>query len=230
MTYAEIEARIVADLNRTDLTASVQGWVNDVYKELLGRRAWQWLTGTAEANTTVNGYRYELPSDYNEIQSLVVVDGTNAESIPFITVEEFDKQFPMVETDTGNVPLIFTVRHGINPAGVHYDEINTYPRANSTSYVLRMWYTIVAASLSGSEVPLIPPSFHAVLVFGGLEMGFARLREYDAAAYWMKKKELLYKAMEDNDTQYPSMTQLKPFNATPVLPAGYWSKYTVTGI
>jgi len=230
MTYAEIEARIVSDLNRSDLTSSIVGWVNDVYKELLGRKAWSWMTATTEANTVIDQYRYELPSDYGDVKSLVVVDGTNAESIPYIGVEDFDKRFPMVETDTSNVPEVFTVRHGINPSGVHYDEINTYPRADSTSYVLRMWYSIRPTTLSGSLVPIIPESFHAVLVYGGLEMGFARLREYDAASYWMKKKELMYKAMEEDDKKFPSQGVIKPFNMGTPLPSDYWKRYTVRSV
>jgi hypothetical protein len=231
MTYAEIEARIVADLNRSDLTSSVQGWVNDVYNEILSRRPWKWLTATTEASTVVDEYRYELPNDYGEVLSLVIVDGTNAQSIPYITVEEFDKRFPTVETDTSSVPFIFTVRHGITPAGVHYDEINTYPRADSTSYVMRLYYSIRAAELSGSVTPLIPSSFQGVLVFGGLELGFARLREYDAAAYWMKKKEILYAAMEADDKKFPSQAQMKPFSpADTTLPSAYWLNYTVRSI
>lgn len=230
MTYAEIETRIVADLNRSDLTASVQGWVNDIYQELLGRKSWSWLSATTEVNTVIDQYRYELPSDFGEQKTLVVVDGQNAESIPFITVEEFDRAYPMVETDPTNVPLVFTVRHGITPAGVHYDEINTYPRANATSYVMRMWYSIRPTALSGAVSPVIPAAFHHILVYGGLELGFARVREYDAAAYWMKKKEMVYKAMEMDDTKFPTQPVMKPFNAGTTLPGEYWKRYTVRSV
>jgi hypothetical protein len=229
MTYQEIENRIVADLNRSDITASIVGWVNDVYNDILSRREWQWLNATAEVNTVVDQYRYELPSDYGDVKSLVIVDGTNAQSIPYITVEEFDLRYPEVETDTTNTPEVFTVRHGITPAGVHYDEINTYPRANLATYVMRMWYSINAPALSGALVPVIPPLFHSVLVFGGLEMGFARLREYDAAAYWMKKKDMVFINMVENDKKFPSQGQMKPFRAMQTtLPGNYWLNHTVT--
>jgi hypothetical protein len=230
MTYTDIENRIVADLNRSDLTASIVGWVNDVYRELLGRRTWSWMTATTETNTVTNEYRYELPADFGEIKTLVVVDGTNAESIPYIVVDEFDKRHPMVETDTPNVPEEFTVRHGINPSGIHYDEINTYPRAKDASLVLRMYYGLRSTDLSGALVPLMPLQYHSALVFGGLEMGFARLREYDAAGFWMKKKELIYAAMVEDDTKYPSQGVMRPFNAAPALPSDYWNRYTVKSI
>lgn len=229
MTYTEIEARIVADLNRSDLTASVVGWVNDVYNDILSRRTWQWLNATTEVNTVANQYRYELPSDYGDVKSLVLVDGNNAQSLPYITVEEFDLRHPEVETDNPSTPIAFTVRHGITPAGVHYDEINTYPRADLATYVMRMWYTIRAPALSGILVPVIPPLFHAVLVFGGLELGFARLREYDAAAYWAKKKDLIFINMVNDDSKFPSQGQLKPFSPiSTTLPGNYWLNYTVT--
>lgn len=230
MTYAEIEARIVSDLNRSDMTSSVNGWVNDVYQELLGRRSWNWLTATAEVSTVVDVCRYELPPDYGDCKSLVVIDSINATSIPYITSEEFDKRYPSVDTDTAGVPEVFTVRHGINPSGVHYDELNVYPRSDATTYVMRMHYSIRPSNLSGTDQPIIPSPFHAILVYGGLEIGFARLREYDAAAYWMKKKELMYKAMEDDHTKFPSMGVIKPFNMSQTFPPEYWNRYTVRTI
>ena len=230
MTYAEIEARVVADLNRTDLTASVQGWVNEAYQELINRRVWTWMGATTEANTVVDGYRYELPSDFSDSTTMVLSDGLISDQMPYITVEAYDKRYPAVATDVGGRPQVYTIRHGINPAGTHYDEINVYPKADATTYTFRLFYTVLVTNLSGALVPVIPTPFHQILVFAGLETGFARLREYDAAAYWMKKKELTYKAMEEYDTKFPSNPIMRPFTTTQTLPGDYWNRYTVRSV
>lgn len=230
MTYAEIEARIISDLNRTDLNASIPGYVNDVYREIIAMQGWSWLTATTEASTEVGEWRYEVPTDYGDVRSFVVVDGTESMEIPYITVEEFDKRYPAVATDTASLPEIFTVRHGITPAGDMYNEFNVYPKADSASYVMRVWYAIGVPDLSGNIVPVIPLSYQQVLIFGGLETAFARLREYEAAGYWANRKRTTILAMIESDKKFPSNPVLRPFGATQTLPPEYWRKYTVRSI
>lgn len=231
MTFSEICDRVVSELNRPDMVDDVPLWVNFAYQEVLSRRDWSFLRATAERATDTTQYRYALPSDFREVKTLIYDDDTSSFELNITTNEEFDKNFPDPDSESAGTPSMSTIVYGVDDTtGAQYAEVWFDRKPLSDSHTLRIRYYINYGDLTSVDTPRFPARYHQILVFGGVELGMARLREYQAAQFWMAKKELLIASMVEDDKRMPRDMALGIFSKKKVYPSEYYNKWWVRSV
>ena len=217
MNYTEIFDEVKGELNRDDLDDFISSWVNRAYRDVMGREPFTWLNATAQRNTVDNVYRYELPSDFYDATEVLLLNGT--ESIPLnqLLIDEFDRNHPYPPSDSKDSPVDCAIHHGKEDGTYNpYNELVLWPVPDG-EYVISLRYEITAPDLSGTLVPVLPPKYHQVIVFGALQHAFARLREYDAAMYWRNEKEAMISVMIREDREMPNVARaLRPWRPAEV--------------
>jgi len=214
MTYNEIEAQVLAELNRSDIAGEVPAWVDRAYRDVMSRHNFTWMRATDVRMTQVGVYRYAMPSDFYDTEDVLLIDGTNSRELKELLINEFDAKHPNPPSDPYDRPTECSVVHGMSADGVPYVELHLWPVPDAV-YTIQLRYVVTAPTLSGTAVPIIPAKYHAVLVFGALKYGFARLREYDAATFWGGEMDRLLASMIREDRELPNVRrQLADFRPT----------------
>jgi hypothetical protein len=212
------------------LDAAIPGWVNDTYQEVLARYDWSFLSATAERETVAGTYRYALPGDFREVRIVILDDGTSSLELPVFTNEKFDHAHPDLDSEAAGTPAESTIIYGVDDTtGEQYSEVWLAPPPNAV-FTLRMRYYINYGNLSGTDTPRFPARFHQLLVYGGTELGMARLREYQASQFWMGKKEVVIASMLEDDRRMPRDLKLGTFTHQTVYPSDYHKKWWIRSV
>lgn len=153
-TFTALEASVYAVLRDTSktfvLSTEVKEWINESYLDIVARTG---LLRKEATGTTSSVGEITLPSDFVQVTSFwVATDDTNVNVSPEATRDE------IFLSHRNNTTDISTTLYRI-----FNDTIETYPEAQSVSYVLEYVYKPTALS-SGSDVPLIPEELHVKLV------------------------------------------------------------------
>jgi len=233
LNNTEIVTEVQNEFNRPDLVSMTQKWVEDAYRDVMSREKFSWLYTTTLRTTVEGEYRYSLPSDFYSLLDLVFINGTtDSWRLKLYTAVEFDTLHPNVLETSNDKPEDCCITSGVSSSYVPYSELLVWPAPNSSLYQFMLRYEVIAPTLSGTLVPIIPPKYHSVITFGALKRAFARVREYEAAMYWEKQYENIIAQMISDDKKQPprNMIMLPFAGAQNVYPPSYWTKYTTGGV
>ena len=129
---------VLDDLNRTDLTAAASSALSEA-KEFYETERWWFNERRAKIGTEPDQERLPLPSDYLEVDNIVITD--NGHSWPLKQESKYTMDRLFISGSTyKNVPERFTI----------YDsQIRFYPIPDAT-YSITMSYQFVMSDLSAS--------------------------------------------------------------------------------
>lgn len=217
MTHDEIVVDVAAELNRSDLNTLISKWINRVYRDVLSRHSFTWLYALATQSTVVGRFRYVVPTDFGCLRQVILVDGTSSRDLVEKDIETFNKLHPYPASDAQQRSTECAIFSGTDAESVPYKEIWLWPPPNGV-YPLNVYYAIDTPALSDTRSPVIPTRHHAVLVYGSLKWGFARLREYEAAAFWNNEMEKVVATLIKEDKYAPGVShQLGEFKPNVVI-------------
>jgi hypothetical protein len=153
-TFTQLEDNVYAVLRDSSktfvLSVEVKGWINEAYLELVARQGL--LRKPATGTTNADG-EITLPSDFIKVDSFwVATDDPELNESPVVARDDI---FLWHRNNTSSPDVtLYRIFNGT---------IETYPVAESRSYVLEYVYKPTALS-AGSDVPVIPEELHVKLV------------------------------------------------------------------
>ena len=135
---------------------------------------------------------YTLPTDWSEILSIRIINGTGSVKLVFIPNRTWDKYAPYPAGDANGIPLYYTVLSNTT--------FNIYPRPDD-AYVMPIRY-IKSPALISSTATLIDytPDKDDIIVAGMTRDAFNFLQLYEDAVAWGNiYKEELKAAIEGDE-------------------------------
>lgn len=230
MDFDTIQTTVASELNRSDLSTAISGWVNIAYHDIMSRRMWSFLQATAEVPSSVAQYRYKLPDDFWDIRDVILDDGQSSVVLPVVSGETYDLSYPDPSADSVGKPIVCCVTRGVSPLESQYSELWVWPPPDSV-YTIRVRYYMNFGDLAaGTDVPKIPARFHRGIVFGAVELGMMRLREYEAAGMWRGKKEEVVAQMVASEPSPDRHITLGKFSSEVVYPGDYHTKWWIGSV
>lgn len=158
-------------------TATVQNEVvNAAYREIAGKRRWSWLDTQVTATATVgtNAVTTGFPADVrgNALNAVRISTGTDYYELEYLAPQDFREE-QHANRDNG-VPAWWTYYAG---------QLLIQPRPIA-AYSVVIDYTKDPPDLSAdADTPLIPATYHDVLVYSAIEELAARERDGNTAAW-----------------------------------------------
>lgn len=226
MTYTDIYNAILAELNRSDKASMVSSWVNERYNYALNFYDFSWKYNTQVIPSVLNGWAYNVNTDFGKPKSLILDDGANSIPLDIIELDTFDRKYPSPGDDGAGTPGEAALRNEFDGTYTRTVKLLVYPKASGATFNFNLRYFIDAPTLSGVLVPIIPTKYQDILIFGGLMRGFAHLREYTAADWWNKQfNEKLAEMLDDDKRRSAHRLRLGTFHPVQPTPSGeYWKK------
>jgi hypothetical protein len=178
MTFDEIVTEVASHLNVTSTTSSTRigRLVNRYYKRVttaIGIPDGTRISVSASANTTI-GSRVIQFTSVEKVTRVFYLSGTTRIFLTEVSLDELlDIPLPATsDTPTKWASYLYTD----NDVSIM---VNTLA---STQYAMKADCYAVVSTLSGSNVPQFPESFHDVLVYGVLKEEFKKMGHKDEAA------------------------------------------------
>lgn len=154
----------------------IDNFINDSQREVFNSYELPFAERTFLGSLSQGNYIFQLPSDYQLAQSLVIVDPSNRivditdKYIPF---RDFNSRFPKPDNNTAGVPQFWTL---------HGDKLY-FDRPTDQAYQMTLFYIKTPDTLEDdADVPELPSEFEEVLVLGGFYRSLERNEDYDLAA------------------------------------------------
>lgn len=166
MTFEEIVSEVESLRFDSNMSGSIQRWVNDRYAALWNADEWIFKYAQTPVTVTTGSSNVTgLPSNFGIALGLWRADGFPLRWIPPIAY------FNLYEgaTDTGS-PNFYTIID---------QSILVGPVSNETSSSYTLFYEKRLTSLvNDSDVPAIPEQHHYLLVYGALALGLALVNDF----------------------------------------------------
>lgn len=122
-----MEARIIAELHRSDVAAVVGGYINDAISHY--QRFRFWFNETSATQNTADGTAtYAWPSDFVELDSLTITANSTISKMTQLSPSEIDERY--FNTTTKGIPYHFAN---------YKQQFRLYPTPNGT-YTLTQYY------------------------------------------------------------------------------------------
>ncbi len=200
MNFSTLQSRVGDNLDRTDLTTRIKGWINDERKSLAIDYNFDFLYVEATVTTSAGSGTYALPEDYLEKETLHL----GSKKLHALTGKEFDELIGIKETLDSSTNLLVTTNSNITTGepdyyinrGLYFD---LYPIPNG-SYTLTLKYYAQPIDFSGNtDEDYMSRIYFDAIIYGATMRGSAFLDDdkklstyaglYSKALQSMEKKE-----------------------------------------
>ena len=171
----ESELRVhLGDLGSSELTPNdALLLLNRSYWELLDKFPFREKEETATFETVIGQRNYAVPSPFEALQMLSILDLTSGGYAPLERAGNWEYESIRETTDDNRG----------KPTKYYREEakIRLHPIPDDIyTLTIKYWTTLADLNLSGSNL-LIPRGWHEMVLYGGVWRGFLRLRDYEAA-------------------------------------------------
>lgn|SRR3990167_260358 len=171
----ELEAKLrkhLGDLSTQELpTADAILLLNQSYWEILDKFPFREKEETATISTVIGQRTYPVPNPFEALQMLSVIDPNNGSSSVLIRAGNYEYE-SIRETDSGSNGM---------PTKYYREEskIRLWPIPDNVYTMTIKYWTTLDDLVSGNS-PLIPQSWHEIILYGACWRGFLELRDFDA--------------------------------------------------
>lgn len=172
MNLTELETSLQAKGYSTDTVIAQVEALNSVYRRVVGLRRWSWLETANTSLVTVTGnpaVSYSSLTDFLSIDAVRIELGAAYYNLDWVEPQVYRDEAH--EDRTNGVPFAWTRQFG---------SIYLYPRPDNV-YTLSVDYTKDPVDLAGgSDTPILPKTYHDMLVWGALSELAYRERDWNA--------------------------------------------------
>lgn len=171
-------------------TAQTLRLINAAYRELLTREPWPFLEKEATVTLSANSDAVSgVPSDFGKVMSFVVTTAGSERRLFPERYNEVKKHYP--KDPNPQLPWYYMFLGST---------LKVWPKADS-SYTCDLKYIARPTALAsgGAEgTILLPPEHHELLVVGGVQKGYIKEDDWEAANAARQEFEHLYQQMRND--------------------------------
>jgi hypothetical protein len=182
---SEIQTAVQAHGFGSDTAAAQLEGINQVERQINGKRRWPWLEKTTTGTLTVGTASYAVPADFRQPDSVRVEIGTEYYDLEYLRPVEL-RRLSHVDRDN-STPRYWTEYEG---------KLYFHPRPDRV-YTYTLDYVKKVTQLTAGSTPLAPSDYHDVYVWGALMMLAARERDWQMHAFAGSQFRERVQEMED---------------------------------
>ena len=150
-------------------------YLNRSYWELLDKYHFREKDVTETFNTTEGERLYEVPTPFEALQNIAIIDPDTTQSTPLkrMSTEKYNTEYN-TDDDQWAIPTHY-VREDC--------AIKLWPTPDSNEYtiVIKYWAVLSDLSEDSNPTPDIPRSWHEIIMYGGVWRAFIALRDFMSA-------------------------------------------------
>jgi hypothetical protein len=170
-------------------TSTVQGWVNEVYKEVVAES--QWLMALQTLATTVAGQNaYDLPETVADVRSLTIADSDGPGDWQPKSLEDIWglQRGRLGLVGSGGVFALSATSSGTK-------QIVLFPAPTVSGTAIQALVALIPGDMVNGNTPAIPADMHGRLIDGAIALGLLRLENRPDLAQGLEQRKDAMKAM-----------------------------------
>lgn len=150
-------------------------YLNRSFWELLDKYHFREKDATKTFNTTEGERRYEVPTPFEALQNIAIIDPDTEQSTPLMrmSTEKYNEKYN-TDADARAIPTHY-IREDCT--------IRLWPTPDSSEYTIVIKYWMVLDDLNDdvNEQPVVPRAWHEVILYGGIWRAYIALRDFASA-------------------------------------------------